>query len=372
MSAYKDKKTGKWVVTLRYTDDNGNIKRRAKRGFRTKKEAVAWEDNFLLNNTNDLNTDLNSFFKQYMKDISNRIRDGTKQNKVYIFNKYISPYLGKKDISEIQVADIIRWQNKILGFKFKDTYSRSINNQLVAIFNHAERYYDFQNSPTKRVGPMGAKQSSTMNFWTHEEFNSFIKHVDDESAKLHFNILFYCGLRVGELIAVRLKDIDFNKGHIDINESAQYLRGEYIFTKPKTKKSERIVTLPDFLIKMISDYVDRYYTIDSSEQVFMTNKTRLAYELKKYAEKAEVKRIRIHDLRHSHASLLIEQGIQPNIVQARLGHEKIETTLNTYSHMYPNKQYHLADFLNSIATSSTVVNKRDESEHSGLLIQTIK
>lgn len=115
MSAYKDKKTGNWVVTLRYTDDQGNIKRRAKRGFKTKRDAVAWETNFLLNNTNDLNTTFDEFFEVYMNNISNRIRDGTKANKRFIFEKYIQPYFGKKDISEIQVADLVKWQNKILG-----------------------------------------------------------------------------------------------------------------------------------------------------------------------------------------------------------------------------------------------------------------
>ncbi len=101
----------------------------------------------------------------------------------------------------------------------------------------------------------------------------------------------------------------------------------------------------------------------------MTNKSRLGYELKNYAEVAKVKRIRIHDLRHSHASLLIEQGIQPNIVQHRLGHEKIETTLNTYSHLYPNKQYHLATFLDNLATTNI---PNDHSAHKDLMIQTVK
>lgn len=375
MSAYKDKKTGNWVVTLRYTDDQGNVKRRAKRGFKTKRDAVAWETNFLLNNTNDLNTTFDEFFEVYMNDISNRIRDGTKANKRFIFEKYIQPYFGKKDISEIQVADLVKWQNKILGLGFKDTYCRSINNQLVSILNHAERYYNYQNSPTKKIQAMGSKHASTINFWTKEEFDTFISHVDDESANLHFKLLFYTGLRVGELIGVFLEDIDFERGHIHIKRSAQYKAQEYIFSKPKTKKSERIVTIPNFLLQEIKTFVNRYYTIDLKEQVFMTDKSRLAYELKKYAKVAGVKRIRVHDLRHSHASLLIEQGIQPNMVQDRLGHEKIETTLNTYSHLYPNKQYHLADFLDHLATNNNSkhqITSETVIKHESLMIQTTK
>lgn len=112
------------------------------------------------------------------------------------------------------------------------------------------------------------------------------------------------------------------------------------------------MTMPLFLTQMIQDHIKKYYFIDLEEQVFMTNKNRLSRGIVKYSEISKVKRIRVHDLRHSHASLLIEQGIQPNIVQDRLGHEKIETTLRTYSHLYPNKQYHLTSFLDQLAENS--------------------
>ena len=373
MSAYKDNKTGNWVITLRYTDDEGNIKRRAKRGFKTKKEALAWETDFLSNKTNNIYVTLDEFYEVYLGDISNKIRNSTLQNKKGIYERFISPTLGKKELSNIEVPDILKWQNKILGQKFKDTYARSINSQLIAVMNHAERYYYLKNNPCKKVTCIGSKHSSNMDFWTKKEFDKFIKHVDDESEWIYFNILFYTGIRIGELLAIRLRDIDFDRGHLDINESAQYVNSSYIFTKPKTRKGERIVTLPDFLVNEIKTYVDRYYTIDLEEQVFVTNKSRLSRSLKDYSVLAGVKKIRIHDLRHSHASILIEQGIQPNMVQERLGHEKIETTLNTYSHLYPNKQYHLADFLNNLALSKTneIINL-DENAHDNLMIGTTK
>ncbi|MDE8082527.1 site-specific integrase [Erysipelothrix rhusiopathiae] len=373
MSAYKDKKTGKWVVTLRYTDIDGKEKRRAKRGFLTKREAKEWETEYLSNLSNEVEIDmsLNEFYEVYLSDISNKLRYNTIKNKRVIYDKYIQPYLGSKKLAKISTPDIIKWQNEILGFHFKDTYARSINNQLVAIFNHAERFYELQRNPLKKTTAIGSKHPSSMNFWTKEEFDKFISVVDDESSRLQFNVLFYTGIRVGELIAVRLKNINFEQGHIEIRHSAQYENGKYIFTKPKTKKSERVVTIPQFLTQMIENYVDRYYFIDMEEQVFMTNKSRLSRELEKYAKIANVKRIRIHDLRHSHASLLIEQGIQPNIVQDRLGHEKIETTLRTYSHLYPNKQYHLASFLDQIA-SNDLNNTLSSNNQNPIMIETIK
>lgn len=374
MSAYKDKKTGKWVVTLRYIDIDGKEKRRAKRGFLTKRDAKQWEDDFMSQlNQQETECDLtlDEFYETYMSDTSNRLRFTTARNKRVIYTKYISPILGFKKLNKITTPDIIKWQNGILGYNFKDTYARSINNQLVAIFNHAERFYNLINNPLKKTTAIGSKHPSSMNFWTKEEFDKFISVVDDESSRLQFNVLFYTGIRVGELIAIRLKNIHFERGHIEIKASAQYENGEYIFTKPKTKKSERIVTIPQFLTQMIKEYVDRYYFIDLEEQVFMTNKSRLSRELKKYAKIANVKEIRVHDLRHSHASLLIEQGIQPNIVQERLGHEKIETTLRTYSHLYPNKQYHLASFLDQIASNQSTSGLIPDSRNP-IMIETVK
>lgn len=373
MSIYKDRKTGNWVVTLRYKDLDGIIKRRAKRGFTTKREAKDWKDDFLSSishvEAKEMEMTFEEFYKVYLSDISNLIRTNTLQTKEIIVSRHILPYFRNKVFSKITTPEIIRWQNEILGKNFKDTYSRTINNQLVAIFNHAEKYYDLGKNPMKKTTAIGNKNSNNIDFWTKDEFDQFISVVDEEVDYIHFTVLFYTGIRIGELIAIRLKNINFEKGHIEIRESAQYVGGQYVFSKTKTTKSERIVTIPAFLNDLIRNHVEKLYFMDMEEQVFLTNKVRLAKQLTKYAEKAKVKKIRIHDLRHSHASLLIEQGVQPNIVQERLGHEKIETTLKTYSHMYPNKQYYLADFLNQLAGNKAPEISRVDNP---LLIETIK
>lgn len=143
MSAYKDKQTGKWVVTLRYTDIDGKVKRSAKRGFATKRKAKEWESDYLESlktSEVELQMTLNEFYEVYLGDINNKLRYGSICNKRFIYTKYIESLLGSKQMSKIKVPDILKWQNEILGYQFKETYSRSINNQLVAIFNHAERY----------------------------------------------------------------------------------------------------------------------------------------------------------------------------------------------------------------------------------------
>lgn len=371
MSVYKDKKTNNWVVTLRYKDNEGNTRRRAKRGFKTKREAVKWENDFLENVNRDprVYKSLNEFYKIYLSDIKHKIRPTTYVHKKRLYRLYIKEFLGNKNLIEIETRDILDWQSYVLSLDFKPSYSRSINNQLTAIFNHAVRYYELKDNPMKKTDPIGAEKSGKMKYWTLEEFNQFLSSIHNDVFKLYFKVLFYTGMRIGELIAVRLKNVNTTKGYIEITHTARFENQEYIFSKPKTSASERIVTLPQFLNIEIKNYIEDYRFTDPEEQLFMTCRNKMGYTIRRYAEVAGVKQIRIHDLRHSHASLLINQGIQPNIVQQRLGHQKIETTLSTYSHLYPNKQYELASFIDDIVENS---DKEIEVKNNPLMIETIQ
>lgn len=360
MPAYKDTNNPKlWMTMTSYTDLYGKKKRKAKRGFKTKSEALAWERDFLAFHTKDLEIPLDTFYEMYMTDLDPRIRYNTKINKRTMYEKHISPILGHKIISKILVTDVIEWQNSMLTNNFSNTYLRTLNNQVLAIFNHAEKFYNLERNPFKRIDPIGSERTVNVNFWTKKEFDTFISVVDDLSSFIHFNVLFYTGIRVGELIAIKLKDINLEKRLISVNKSAQFEKGKYIFTDTKTPKSNREITIPQFLANMLKDFISKFYFIQPDEQLFMTNKARLSRELKSYALKAGVKRIRIHDLRHSHASFLIEQGIEPLLIQARLGHEKIETTLKTYSHLYPNRNMQVADYMDSIITMDAITTLPD-------------
>lgn len=370
MSVYKDKTTNNWVLSLRYHDIDNNAKRKTKRGFKTKRAALEWKRKFLasIDEVDNLKLTLDEFFDIYIRDIETRLRDTTLKTKQFIYKKHIGPYFNNMQIKQIKSSFIIGWQNQLNKQNLKPTYLRSIDTQLRSIFNHASRFYGLKSNPMTIVPRLGNETPSTMNYWTKEEFDRFISVIDDEVIQLHFYILFYTGVRLGEFLAIRLKNLDFNLKHIEINESARYENKEYIFSKPKTPKSKRIVTIPNFLVQRIKIYIDRFYFIDEEEQLFQTTPSRLTRAIEKYTAIAKIKKIRIHDLRHSHASLLINQGVQPNIVQERLGHEKIETTLRTYSHMYPNKQYELAEYLNKIALDE----KTEEMESSPLIISTVR
>lgn len=148
-----------------------------------------------------------------------------------------------------------------------------------------------------------------------------------------------------ELLALTYEDIDLEKRIISISKSYQRLDGKDVITPPKTPKSNRKITIPPFLVEELKEYCSHLYGIMSNERMFRFTKSYMEHEIVRGIKETGVKRIRIHDLRHSHASLLVELGFQPLAIADRLGHEKIETTLNTYSHLYPNKQAELADRL---------------------------
>lgn len=160
-----------------------------------------------------------------------------------------------------------------------------------------------------------------------------------------FLLLYWTGMRIGELLALTYEDIDLENRIISISKSYQRLDGKDLITPPKTPKSNRKITIPPFLAEELKEYCSHLYGIMANERMFRFTKSYMEHEIVRGINETGVKRIRLHDLRHSHASLLVELGFQPLAIAERLGHEKIETTLNTYSHLYPNKQAELADRL---------------------------
>lgn len=348
MKAEKDPKTGKWLIQYRYIDWQGNRRKSTKRGFSTKREAEEWLRNFLVTQTVDFDMKFEDFLKIYYTDMETRLREHTMRTKKYIINLKILPYFGRKNVNNIAASDIRKWQNELIKQGYSPTYLKTINNQLNAIFNYAVKYYDLKNNPCSKAGSMGKNKAEEMSFWTMEEFKLFIDSImDKQCSYTAFMILYWTGMRLGELLALTPADIDLNKRTISISKSYQRLGKKDVITPPKTPKSKRVITIPEFLTADIKDYMDSLYDVKYNDRLFPFTKYFLEHEIQRGIKKSGVKRIRIHDLRHSHASMLIELGFSPLEIADRLGHEKIETTLNTYSHLYPNKQIKLANRLNS-------------------------
>ena len=348
MKAEKDKKTGKWLIQYRYTDWQGKRRKSTKRGFATKREAEEWLRNFLITQKADFDMKFADFWKMYCADMETRLREHTMRTKKYIVELKILPYFGNKRVNDITAADIRQWQNELIKMGYSPTYLKTINNQLSAIFNYAVRYYDLKSNPCAKAGSMGKSKAEEMDFWTGEEFRKFIDSVMNKRLSyMAFMTLYWTGMRMGELLALNPKDVDLEKRTISITKSYQRLGKKDVITPPKTPKSKRVITIPEFLAADIKDYMDSLYELQENDRLFPITKYYLEHEMQRGIKESGVKRIRVHDLRHSHASMLIELGFSPLEIANRLGHEKVETTLNTYAYLYPNKQTKLAERLDS-------------------------
>ena len=316
MPVFKNENNGTWYVMSRYVNWKGERKQKCKRGFATKREAQEWERMFQLQNSSDMDMSFEAFTELYIRDMKSRLKENTWMTKEHIIRTKILPYFGKLKISEISTKEVIAWQNEMLAYRddkrkpYSQTYLKTLHNQLSAIFNHAVRYYELRSNPAAKAGNMGSEEHKEMLFWTKEEYKKFSFEMMDKPISFYaFEMLYWCGIREGELLALTAADFDFEKETVRINKSYQRLHGEDVITTPKTKKSN--------------------------------------HEMDRGAKAAGVKRIRIHDLRHSHISLLIDMGFSAVAIADRVGHESIDITYQ-YAHLFPSKQTEMADRLDDV------------------------
>ena len=286
MAAYKDTERNTWYVAFYYRDWQGNNKKKKKRGFKTKREALDWEKTFRQKQEASLDMLFKDFVEVYAEDMKPRLKYNTWLTKEHIIKTKLLPYFGNKKMNEIKAADVVRWQNEMMSFRDED----------------GNGYYAFE-------------------------------------------VLFWTGLRVGELLALTPADIDFSAKTISVTKSYQRIKGEDYITDPKTEKSNRTVSIPDFLCEELQEYLAMLYGFKDDDRMFQITKSFLHHEMIRGSEKAGVKRIRIHDIRHSHVSMLIDMGFSAVDIAGRMGHESIDITLH-YAHMFPSAQKDMAEKLN--------------------------
>ena len=307
MPVFKNEDNGSWYVMARYVNWKGERKQKCKRGFTTKKEAQEWERMFQLQNSSDLDMSFEAFTELYIRDVKNRLKENTWLTKEHIIRTKILPFFGKLKISEISTKEIITWQNEMLAYRderkkpYSQTYLKTLHNQLSAIFNHAVRYYELRSNPAAKVRNMGSEEHREMLFWTKEEYKKFSFEMMDKD----------------------------------------------VITTPKTKKSNRTIKMPHFLCEEMQEYLGMLYGLKKKDRIFTVTKSYLHHEMDRGAKVAGVKRIRIHDLRHSHISLLIDMGFSAVAIADRVGHESIEITYQ-YAHLFPSKQAEMAKRLDNL------------------------
>lgn len=198
-----------------------------------------------------------------------------------------------------------------------------------------------------------------MLYWTHEEYSSFIQAMIEKPISYYaFELLYWTGIRCGELLALTRADFDLEKRKLRINKNFQVVKGDAIIQTPKTEKGNRTIDLPEFLCREMEDYFESIYKMDENSRLFEVTKSYLHHELDRGCKQTGVKRIRLHDLRHSHVSFLIDLGFSAVAIGDRVGHESVTIT-DRYSHLFPSVQKKMADKLNE-AHEINMEEKQDE------------
>lgn len=346
MPAYKEK-NGTWSCKFKYVNFAGENKQKHKRGFERKKDAEAWELDFKAHYTKTPDIPFSTFSKKYLEDLKSngKIEITTFVRKKNMFETKIDPFFKKTPLNQIKPLDVLNWQTWIrkMGYDdfdteygYAETYLKAVNNELSAIMNYAQRYYGLTNNPCKTAGSMGKSSADAMQIWTLDDFKVFRSHLRKSAAIIAFDILYWTGIREGELLA--LTKNDFRPDHnLNIDKNYQVVEGQEIIKAPKTEGSVRIISIPAFLHDEVMEYADKLYGLEGTDRLFLFTASFLQKEIKSIAAIAGLDRIRVHDLRHSHVSLLIEMGFKIIVISERIGHKDVTVTLNTYAHLYPGK-----------------------------------
>ncbi|MBR3146968.1 MAG: site-specific integrase [Eubacterium sp.] len=359
MGIYMDEKTEKWRVVYSYTDWSGVRRQTSKRGFRTKREARKWEQEAKLRMEASLNMTFQSFIELYEADRRPRVKASTWMIKDNIMRSKILPFFRNYRMSDIQAKDVINWQNGLMarGEAYTPDYLRSIHAELSATFNHAVRYYGLPKNPARYVGAPHKGARHEMQFWTRDEYLRFAEEMKSRGMYFYiFEMLYWTGMRAGELLALTAGDIDLDEGTVKISKTYHRMAGRDVITSPKTPKSNRTVTMPVFLCDEMRTYM-RSKRGRRSGRLFPVSKYHITHEMKLGCERAGVKVIRVHDLRHSHVSLLINMGFSALAIGERVGHEAEKITYR-YAHLFPTVQTEMAARL-EVARDQEISNKND-------------
>lgn len=347
MPTYRDNNTGTWYCKFYYTNWQGEKKQKLKRGFKLQREAKDWERLFLEQFARNPDITFEALYEKYKSYITPRIRASTAQSRFYMLDHHVLPFFRTRIVSDITAADIAAWQTDILSKNLSSSYVHSANTYLKAIFTYAVDYLGLSRNPCTK--PIGSTKSRKLNFWTPEEYARFSDAVSDNPEYfIIFEILYYTGMRVGELLALTLNDIDFKHNLIHINKTFYRLTGQDLINPPKTSDSERTIDIPVFLTEEIRAYTKMLYKPDPEARLFNKQVQYIRSVLKDRIAKANVKEIRVHDLRHSHASMLINLGANPVLVAERLGHESPSITMNTYAHLFPKAQHDIVQKIEKV------------------------
>lgn len=369
MASYEKRgSSGLWSVRFRVLNDDGSFSNKRLSGYKTKKEAqYAYEDYLKTEHLRKeqekrivkddiMLTPFKTIYSKYFEFKKGRLKDSSYYDLASKLDARILPFFENYKMREITPVVILEWQNTLKDYSF--TYQNSLFAALSGIYLFAEKYYDIPNVMMKIDRPRNLEPKKEMQIYTPEEFEKMIQCVDKYPLVMYFKFLYYTACRRGEALALNWNDIDLNTGIVSISKNVTRKGSNtpgksYHITTPKNVGSNRKISLPHFFVDELKAY-KKWQKKNYSEINFvfcgadpLTPKM-IERSLNKASEKAGIKRIRVHDLRHSAASFLIHKGISIVAVSRRLGHSSTEETLNTYSHLLPDDQKMILGVLDTL------------------------
>lgn len=341
MASFKMVEKGNWEVSFYCKQYSGENKKIKKRGFKTKKEASDYANRYINMHTGAIDTMFFDVVDEFLAYKKTKVKFNT-----FImyrtFSKVIRSKFGNKPISQITKGDIARLLDTI-----KHSHAqKSIKTRLNLLFKYAKTYYNLQYNVMNDFDYEYIKTTKKeKEIWTLEDFKKFDEILIEENKMLqraYFNLLFYSGARPGEISALTLEDIDFDKCTININKTRISSKKS---NSPKNQSSIRVVTIPRFCAKILEDVIGKNYP--KKEYIFGCANP-YNFFLNRKIKKYNLNKITLHGFRHSHASFLIKKGVEITAISKRLGHKNSQITLSTYAHFYNDKTDKIIDLLNSL------------------------
>ena len=373
MAIYKDANKTKdgrcWYFKVYKKDFDGINKAYKSKRYLTKREATEEEALFLLKRDNPNKKKFSLVAKAYFEEMYKTRKESTVRSYENDYKKNIEPYFRDFFISDIQITIINNWKLKMAQKSLKTTYLNKLHNILKGIFDFAIKNYGLQTNLVAISGRFQEKRDKIINdeeklkYITFEEFQKFISVIEDIVWKTFFIFLYYTGCRKGEVLALTWKDIDFNSKYITINKTLySKIKGKVTITSTKNNKNRKIKmnkTLSEQLLEYkkemtkYKDFNENWFVFGCTRFLPLTSIDRFKH---KYFELSGVNEITIHEFRHSHVSLLINEYIKSGqtdttkfflMMSNRMGHS-IQVMQETYMHLFPSIQNEIVDILDNL------------------------
>lgn len=364
----KEKKDGlnKYLVRVNYTDSYGKHKQltRTAYGKDEAKELERQLEKQVKEKSLVTSMTVDELYNEFKTNHKQEIRASTLRGYETNYTHHIKPYLADVKLSALNIKVLDDWKTKINEKGLSIVTRHNIFGTLRAVLNYGVKKEHLPSNPLDKVDNFkdAYHQDKTIDFYTPDEFKLFIKSALDNAVitsyydyYIFFMLAYYTGARKGEIHALKWNCIDNDR--LQIKRSiTQKIKGDDVETPPKNKSSIRTIALPQPLINALNEHKARQQQTNPKwkDTAFICGyfrplrDTSIETENKKYAEQANIKKIRIHDFRHSHASLLINNNINPLEVAHRLGHSTVDQTLKTYAHLFPNEELKTIEILNKI------------------------